>query len=130
MGAVADEVARCGGRHIGVLPRFMEQYKFPGLDLVIWTDTMAERKERMREGTCAAIALPGGIGTLDEVIGTLTLAKLDKYDGKIYALNLDGFYNPLKALLDHYVATGMLDQRSRNLIEFPDTVAELVGHLD
>ena len=129
MGAVADEVARCGGRHIGVLPRFMEQYKFPGLDLVIWTDTMAERKERMREGT-AAIALPGGIGTLDEVIGTLTLAKLDKYDGKIYALNLDGFYNPLKALLDHYVATGMLDQRSRNLIEFPDTVAELVGHLD
>ena len=91
---------------------------------------MAERKERMREGTCAAIALPGGIGTLDEVIGTLTLAKLDKYDGKILALNLDGFYNPLKALLDHYVATGMLDQRSRNLIEFPDTVSELVGHLD
>ena len=130
MGAVADEVARCGGRHIGVLPRFMEQYKFPGLDQVIWTDTMAERTEKMREGTCAAIALPGGIGTLDEVIGTLTLAKLDKYDGKIYALNLDGFYNPLKDLLDHYVKTGMLDARSRGLIEFQDTVAELVGHLD
>ncbi len=130
MGAVADEVARCGGRHIGVLPRFMEQYKFPGLDQVVWTDTMAERKEKMREGTCAAIALPGGIGTLDEVIGTLTLAKLDKYDGKILALNIDGFYDPLKALLDHYVDTGMLDQRSRNLIGFPDTVNELVGHLD
>ena len=130
MGAVADEVARCGGRHIGVLPRFMEQYKFPGLDQVVWTDTMAERKEKMREGTCAAIALPGGIGTLDEVIGTLTLAKLGKYDGNILALNIDGFYDPLKALLDHYVDTGMLDQRSRNLIEFPDTVNELVGHLD
>lgn len=64
------------------------------------------------------------------MIGTLTLAKLDKYDGKIYALNLDGFYNPLKDLLDHYVKTGMLDARSRGLIEFPDTVAELVGHLD
>ena len=60
----------------------------------------------------------------------MTLAKLDKYDGKIYALNLDGFYNPLKDLLDHYVKTGMLDARSRGLIEFPDTVAELVGHLD
>ena len=130
MGAVADEVARCGGRHIGVLPRFMEQYKFPGLDQVIWTDTMAERKERMREGTCAAVAFPGGIGTLDEVIGTLTLAKLGKYDGKILALNLDGFYEPLKALLDHYVRTGMLDARSRELIGFPDTVAGLVGHLD
>ena len=77
MGAVADEVARCGGRHIGVLPRFMEQYKFPGLDQVIWTDTMAERKEKMREGTCAAIALPGGIGTLDELLrGLLRAAAL------------------------------------------------------
>lgn len=130
MGAVADEVARCGGRHIGVLPRFMDEFKFPGLDEVIWTDTMAERKEKMREGTCAAIALPGGIGTLDELIGTLTLAKLGQYDGKIYALNLEGFYNPLKALLNHYVATGMLDSRSRELIEFPDTVDELVGHLN
>lgn len=130
MGAIGDEVARCGGRHIGILPRFMEQYKFPGLDKVIWTDTMAERKEKMREGTSAAIALPGGIGTLDEVIGTLTLAKLGKYGGKIYALNLDGFYNPLMDLLDHYVKTGMLDARSRGLIGFPDTVSELVGHLD
>lgn len=130
MGAVGDEVARQGGRHIGVLPRFMEQYKFPGLTQVIWTDTMADRKEKMREGTCAAVALPGGIGTLDELIGTLTLAKLGKYSGKIFALNLDGFYNPLKTLLDHYVETGMLDARSRGLIEFPDTVAELVGHLD
>ena len=130
MGAIADEVARCGGRHIGVLPRFMEEFKFPGLDEVIWTDSMAERKEKMREGTCAAIALPGGVGTLDELIGTLTLSKLGKYSGKIFALNLGGFYEPLKALLDHYVATGMLDSRSRELIEFPDTVAELVGHLD
>ena len=120
MGAIGDEVARCGGRHIGVLPRFMEQYKFPGLDEIIWTDTMAERKELMREGTCAAIAL----------IGTLTLAKLERYSGKIFALNLDGFYDPLKDLLDHYVRTGMLDTLSRGLIEFPDTVAELVGHLD
>lgn len=130
MGAIGDEVVRCAGRHVGVLPRFMEQYKFPGLDEVVWTDTMAERKERMREGTCAAIALPGGIGTLDELIGTLTLAKLGKYGGKVFALNLDGFYNPLKDLLDHYVRTEMLDIRSRELIEFPDTVAELVGHLD
>ncbi len=130
MGAVADEVVRCGGRHTGVLPRFMEQYKFPGLDKVVWTETMAERKEQMREGTCAAIALPGGIGTLDELIGTLTLAKLGKYSGKVYALNLDGFYEPLKALLDHYVATEMLAERDRNLIEFPDTVEELIGHLN
>ena len=123
MGAIGDEVARCGGRHIGVLPRFMEQYKFPGLDEIIWTGTMAERKELMREGTCAAIALPGGIDVV-------TCRAVNRYSGKIFALNIDGFYDPLKDLLDHYVRTGMLDTLSRGLIEFPDTVAELVGHLD
>ena len=86
---------------------------------------MAARKEKMREGTCAAVALPGGIGTLDELIETLTLAKLDIYKGQVIALNIDGFFNPLIALLDHYVETGMLDSRSRSLISFPQSVAEL-----
>lgn len=126
MGVISDEIVKCGGRHVGVLPRFMEDVRYPGLDETVWTDTMAARKERMREGTSAAIALPGGIGTLDELVETLTLAKLDRYPGKVIALNLDGFFEPLKALLDHYVATGMLDSRSRGLIFFPETVGELV----
>lgn len=129
MGEVADEVVRCGGRHIGVLPRFMAVYMYRGLDGIIWTETMAERKERMREGTTAAIALPGGIGTLDELFDTLTLAKLEKYPGKVIAFNFEGFYDPLKALLDHYVATGMLDAGSRQLISFPETVGQLLDLL-
>ena len=129
MGEVADEVVRCGGRHIGVLPHYMEDVRYPHLDETIWTDTMNARKEKMREGTCAALALPGGIGTLDELIETLTLAKINRYDGKVFALNLDGFYNPLIDLLDHYVETGMLDRKSRELIRFPETVEELAGLL-
>lgn len=127
MGTVADESARCGGRHIGVVPRFMKDLRFPGLDEVIWTDTMSERKTAMREGTEAVIALPGGIGTLDEVIETLVLRKLGKYSGGIYALNQDGFYEPMKALLDHYVRTGMMSPKDRQLMLFPDTVEELIG---
>ena len=65
MKVVADEVVACGGTHIGILPRFMTEYHYPALTRTIWTETMAERKEKMREGTNAAIALPGGIGTLD-----------------------------------------------------------------
>ncbi len=130
MGEIADEVVKCKGHQVGVIPHFMEEFEYPGLTEVIWTETMADRKEWMRKGTCAAIALPGGIGTLDELIGTLTLAKLGKYSGKVFALNLGGFYNPLKALLDHYVATGMLDEPSRNLIMFPETVEELLSQLD
>ena len=125
MKEVADEVVRCGGRHIGVLPRFMADYEYPCLDEVVWTGTMDERKEKMREGTCAAIALPGGIGTLDELIGSLTVAKLGRYSGKVIAFNYDGFYEPLKALLDHYVRTGMMDSASRDMISFPETVAQV-----
>ena len=129
MGELADEVVRCGGRHVGILPRFMAQFRYPLLAETKWTESMADRKEEMRKGTVAAIALPGGIGTLDELIGTLTLAKLGKYSGKVIAFNLDGFYDPLKALLDHYVSMGMLDAESRDLILFPETVDELIGLL-
>lgn len=66
---------------------------------------------------------------MDELVETLTLAKLNRFPGKILALDLDGFYAPLIALLDHYVALGMLDPASRGLIEFPPTVGELVAKL-
>lgn len=129
MGVVSDEVVACGGKHVGVVPRFMAEFAYPKLTEIIWTDTMSERKELMRKGTCAAVALPGGIGTLDELIETLTLAKLKRYPGKIFALNVEDFYNPLIKLLDHYVSTKMLDEGSRSLIEFPTTVAELAESL-
>lgn len=129
MGELADEVIKCHGRHVGVIPRFMADVLYPDMSETIWTGTMDERKVKMREGTVAAIALPGGIGTLDELIETLTLAKLGLYKGKILALNINGFYEPLKALLDHYVATGMLDSPSRELIQFPGTVRELADIL-
>ena len=129
MGVIADEMERLGGTHVGVLPRFMKGLEHPHLTELVWTETMAERKERMREGTAAVIALPGGIGTLDELVDTLVLSKLGRYAGKIYALNLDGFFDPFKALLDHYVATGMLSKEDRALVTFADSVEELAEHL-
>jgi uncharacterized protein (TIGR00730 family) len=90
---------------------------------------MAERKEAMREGTVAAIALPGGIGTLDELIGTLTLAKLGKYSGKVIAFDYDGFFEPLKALLEHYVSAGMMDTGTLELLHFPRTAEEVAALL-
>ena len=129
MGVVADEVKAVGGRHIGVLPHFMAKFKYPDLDELIWTDTMAERKHLMRDGADVAIALPGGIGTLDELIETQVLAKLGRYNGKIYALNLNGFYNPLKKLFDHYTETEMLTPEDKGLVVFTDSVEELVRHL-
>ena len=126
MGDITEESHRCGGRHVGVLPRFMTGWESPLLSEVIWTDTMAERKSVMREGTDAVIALPGGTGTLDELVETQVLRHLGRYSGKIYALNLHGYFDPYKALLDHYVREGMLVEESREHIVFVPTVEELL----
>ncbi|MBO4634859.1 MAG: TIGR00730 family Rossman fold protein [Bacteroidales bacterium] len=128
MGAITDESIRCGGRHIAVLPRFMKGLENPGVSEIVWTDTMSVRKEKMREGTQAVIALPGGIGTQDELVETHTLRKLGQYHGELFALNLDGFYDPYKALLDHYVETGMMSAQDRDLLHFPETPEELISY--
>lgn len=130
MGAITDESVRCGGRHIGVLPSFMKGLENPDVSEVVWTDSMSTRKEYMRRDTCAAIALPGGIGTLDELIETHTLVKLHRYSGRLYALNFDGFFDPYIALLDHLVQEGMLEPADRDLVFFPRNVAELVACFD
>ena len=127
MNVIAEEARRLGMEQKGVLPVFMKGLEYRGLTELVWTPTMSERKEAMRAGTCLAVALPGGVGTLDEVIETLTLAKLNRYPGRIVAFNFEGFYEPLKALLDHYVQTGMLDKPSRRLISFPETLEEFLA---
>ena len=127
MGAITDESVRLGGHHTAVLPRFMKGLENPAVPEIVWTDTMSERKERMREGTCAAIALPGGTGTLDELIEAYVLRRLARYPGMVIALNIDGFYEPFKVLLEHYAKTGMMPAEDLAMIHFPSTVEELAA---
>ena len=129
MGEISDELHRCGGYHLGVIPRFMQQYVYPDLTETVWTDTMAERKTLLREGTCAVVALPGGIGTLDEVIETFALVHLKQYFGKIFLLNHDGFYEPLRQLLRHYVDTGMMTEATMSKICFAESKDEILSAL-
>ena len=130
MGEVSDELNAIGGYHKGVIPRFMKQFVYPDLSELVWTDTMAERKTILREDTCAVVALPGGTGTLDELIETVALVHLKQYFGKITVLNHDGFYEPLKALLDHYVAAGMMTKETRGKVLFADTAEQLIEMLE
>ncbi len=129
MGEVSDELASIGGYHMGVIPRFMKQYVYPKLTETVWTDTMAERKLLLRKDAFAVVALPGGIGTLDEVMDTFACVHLKQYDGKIFVLNHDGFYEPLRTLLQHYVDKKMLSQATMDKIEFADTPAQLLEML-
>ena len=130
MGEIDDELSSCGGYHIGIVPVFMKEIAAPGLSETHWTETMAERQALMRRGSVAAVALPGGIGTLDELIETLTQKKLGFYSGHIYALDWKGFYRPLEALLDHYVETGMLEPCHREMITFCRTPEEILETID
>ena len=129
MGEISDELASIGGYHKGVIPRFMQQYVYPNLTEVIWTDTMAERKLLLREGTCAVVALPGGIGTLDEIMDTFACSYLKQYDGEIFLLNYEGFYEPLRNLLQHYVDEKMLSQSAMDKVKFADTTEYLLEML-
>ena len=129
MGEISDELASIRGYHKGVIPRFMQQYVYPDLTEVVWTDTMAERKVLLREGTCAVVALPGGIGTLDEIMDTFACSHLKQYDGEIYLLNYEGFYEPLRNLLQHYVDEKMLSQSSMDKVKFADTTEHLLEML-
>ena len=130
MGEISDELRDCGGYHLGVIPRFMEQYVYPDLTEVIWTDTMAQRKTLLREGTCAVVALPGGIGTLDEVIETFALVHLKQYFGKIFILDHEGFYEPLRLLFRHYVDTKMMTEETMSKIIFAQTPDEILDALE
>lgn len=125
MGAVCDTARDLGAPNYGVMPEFMRGLEYEGLTELRWAPTMSIRKEMMREGVCLAVALPGGIGTMDELFETMVLAKLGQFHGRIAVLNLDGFYEPLKALLNHFVEKGMLEPKDAALVSFADTPEEL-----
>jgi len=125
MNIVSQESHNCGACHRGVIPEFMKGLEYPHLDEIVWTKTMSERKEAMREGTCLAIALPGGIGTMDEFFETFTLVKLGKYEGKVIVMNYDNYYDDLKRLLENFVKANTLDEKTMEDLAFPETIEEL-----
>lgn len=103
MGALADSALAAGGEVIGVIPRAMiaEERGHRGLTELIAVDSMHERKRRMAELSDAFVALPGGIGTLEEVIEVFTWLQLGLHLKPVGLLNTGGFYDPLLRLLDH-----------------------------
>jgi len=126
MGHVCDEASRYGVEVIGVIPRFMRGLEHPALTQCIWTNRMSDRKDAMREGADIAIALPGGIGTLDEFVETCCLGKMGIFKGRLIAFNIDGFYEPYRALLQHFVSCNMYPEEALGAVHFPRSVEEVV----
>ncbi len=103
MGAVAASVLAKGGQATGIIPEFLAGKERPMTDIqeLIVTRDMHERKRIMFERSDAFVALPGGIGTLEELIEQLTWAQLGRHKKPILIANIGGFWDPLRALLDH-----------------------------
>ena len=97
----------------------------PDIDELIVVESMAERKKILEDMADGFIALPGGIGTMDEFFETVVLAKLGRFHGKTAVLNLDGFYEPLRDMLRHFVKTGMLTKEDYDRVVFAPTPQDL-----
>jgi uncharacterized protein (TIGR00730 family) len=113
MGAVADGALRAGGRVTGIIPRFLmtkeaTQAALQRLDELVVTDNMHQRKHMMFEKSDAFVALPGGIGTVEEIIEIMTWAQLGHHRKPIVFGNIGGFWNPMLALLDHMRNEGFI----------------------
>ncbi len=113
MGAVSDAVIRAGGSVTGIIPRFLidmeaTERELKRLDELIVTADMHERKHIMFERADAFVALPGGIGTLEELIEIMTWSQLGRHRKPIVIANVNGFWDPLSGLLDHMRGEGFI----------------------
>ena len=108
MGVLADSVLEKGGKVIGVLPDVerIQARKHTGLTECINTSSMAERKAKMIELADAFVALPGGIGTLDEITDVLSLSSLDVVNVPIVLFNTDDYYEPFREVLRKVIESG------------------------
>ena len=131
MGAVADGALSAGGEVIGVIPRFMTEveWQHPGVARLDVVEDMRERKHRLLTGSDAVIALPGGCGTLEELLEAITLKRLGLYLQPIVLLNLDGFYDLLLAFLRHTIDERMMNPEHASMWSHVRCVADVLPQI-
>jgi uncharacterized protein (TIGR00730 family) len=131
MGKLADAVLENGGRITGVLPEFMKEegWGHKGLTEMIVTSDMSDRKKRMFSMADAVVALPGGIGTLEEMTEAITLKQLSLFDGPIIILNTLGYYNSLLEFIDHMIASNFMRFEHKGIWEVVSTPEEVLSAL-
>lgn len=131
MGRVADTTLAAGGRVTGVIPQHLVDHELahPGLTELQVVETMHQRKQRMAELGDAFVALPGGIGTLEELFEAWTWQQLGIHAKPVALYDVDGFWQPLLAMVDSMVDKGFLDSRFRDSLVVASTPEELLERL-
>lgn len=132
MGAVARAVHASGGRVIGVIPRRADwaEVTYQAADDLIYTATMRERKAIMEERADAFIALPGGIGTLEEVLEIITLRHLGYHSKPIVLLDRYGYFDPLLQMLERSIVEGFGRPYLREVYHVAASVKDALHHIE
>ena len=122
MGRLADTVLDLGGRIKGIMPRFMNDVEWAHRRVTDFelTDTMHERKAKFLVGVDGLVALPGGSGTLEELLEAITLKRLGQFTRPIVIVNTRGFYDPLRELLERSVREQFMHEKHLELWTFVD----------
>lgn len=128
MGQVADSTLNAGGKVTGVIPEFMcaERWNHLGLTELITTATMHERKEKMAMLADAAVALPGGCGTLEELLEVITWKQLGIFTKPIIIVNVDGYYDPLIEMLHRAIDENFMRDLHRDIWKVVATAEEVL----
>ena len=113
MGAVAKGAIEGGGKVTGIIPKFLmnkeaTEHALGQLSELVVTEDMHERKHKMFERSDAFVTLPGGIGTVEEIVEIMTWAQLGRHRKPMVFANINGFWNPMLALIDHMKAEGFV----------------------
>ena len=129
MGEVALAVSKAGGHILGIIPSFLRHVEPPlkvASEIVV-TDSMNERKARMFAAAGGFAVLPGGLGTLDEFAEAFTGAQLQLHDKPIVLVNIKNYFDPLLALIDHFIANGFARAGVRDLFQIAPTVEDAIA---
>ncbi len=131
MAAISDSALNAGGSVTGIIPKFMveQNWHHKGLTRMIETETMHERKSLMAEMSDASIALPGGCGTLEELLEVITWKQLGLYLKPIVILNINGYFNPLLEMLNKAIEENFMRQEHGKLWNVANTPIEAVDLL-
>ena len=128
MGKLADVIIENGGRIKGIMPKFMNEVEWAHKKLtdIEFTENMHERKAKFIEDIDGIVALPGGCGTLEELLEAITLKRLGQFTKPIVILNTNGYYEPLKQMLQKSVDEKFMSEKHLEMWSFVDQPEEII----
>jgi uncharacterized protein (TIGR00730 family) len=132
LGALADRIIEKKGRITGIIPDFMKvlEWAHEEVSEMIVVEDMRERKKRMIENVDAVVTLPGGVGTLEELLEVITLKQLGRFHSPIIIINTNGFYNSLLKMFDEMIERQFMHNLNRNIWTVIDNPGQLLPAIE